>query len=48
MVFVVGFYLYTKIMQGESRKSSLLELYAEPQLILYKDTITRCIAQKIV
>lgn len=34
-------------MQGESRTSSLLECYAEPQLILYKDTtILLCINQR--
>jgi len=31
-------YSAAKIVQGERRKSSLLELYAEPQPILCKDT----------
>ena len=29
---------YAKIVQGECRTSSLLERYAEPQLILCKDS----------
>ena len=29
---------YSKIVQGECRTSSLLERYAEPQPILFKDT----------
>lgn len=32
-------YLYAKISKGERRKSSLLELYAEPYLIFYKDSV---------
>ena len=32
------FVSYAKIMQTESRASSLLERFAEVQLILYKDT----------
>jgi hypothetical protein len=32
---------YPKIMQGERRTSSLLECYAEPQLILSKNNARR-------
>ncbi|WP_417127135.1 hypothetical protein, partial [Prevotella pectinovora] len=35
------FIVHGKIMQGESRTSSLLECYAEPQLILCKDNARR-------